>query len=51
MGGSSYCCTRAALEMLKKSVRKGGSRKLGGGEGADAPDNLRKLQLQVGGGC
>ena len=36
--------------MLKKSVRQGGNRKLGGGkdvEGADAPEQLRKLQLQV----
>lgn len=43
-------CLRAALDMLKKSVRQGGSRKPGGGkdvEGADAPEQLRKLQLQV----
>ena len=36
--------------MLKKSVRQGGGRKLAGGkdvEGADAPEQLRKLQLQV----
>lgn len=36
--------------MLKKSVRQGGNRNLGGGkdvEGADAPEQLRKLQLQV----
>lgn len=42
--------SRAALDMLKKSVRQGGNRKLGGGkdvEGADAPEQLRKLQLQV----
>ena len=41
---------RAVLDMLKKSIRQGGSRKLGGGkglEGADAPEQLRKLQLQV----
>lgn len=41
---------RAALDMLKKSVRQGGNRKMGGGkdvEGADAPEQLRKLQLQV----
>lgn len=36
--------------MLKKSLRQGGNRKLGDGkdvEGADAPEQLRKLQLQV----
>ena len=36
--------------MLKKSVRQGGNRKLGGSkdmEGADAAEQLRKLQLQV----
>ncbi len=41
---------RAALDMLKKSVQQGGKRKLGGSkdtEGADAPEQLRKLQLQV----
>ena len=41
---------RAALDMLKKSVRQGGGRKLGGGkdsDGGDAPEQLRKLQLQV----
>lgn len=41
---------RAALDMLKKSMRQGGNRKLSSGkdmEGADAPEQLRKLQLQV----
>lgn len=48
--GGSMLHIRAALDMLKKSVRQGGNRKLGGGkdtEGADAPEQLRKLQLQV----
>ncbi len=45
---------RAALDMLKKSVRQGGGRKLGVGkdsDGGDAPEQLRKLQLQVSSAC
>ncbi|DBA74016.1 TPA: hypothetical protein ACH3X1_010839 [Trebouxia sp. C0004] len=48
--GGSMLHIRAALDMLKKSVRQGGGRKLGGGkdsDGGDAPEQLRKLQLQV----
>ncbi|DBA83158.1 TPA: hypothetical protein ACH3X2_006681 [Trebouxia sp. C0005] len=48
--GGSMLHIRAALDMLKKSVRQGGGRKLGAGkdsDGGDAPEQLRKLQLQV----
>ena len=48
--GGSMLHIRAALDLLKKYAKQGGSRRPGAVKDADSPDpsdQLRKLQLQV----